>query len=298
MSEQLDDNKKGWMDRMGDTFRFSVTDLDDLSEVKTFNLSLRNFITLVISGILLILLLYSLLVAFTPLRRLVPGYGKIEQNHKFIELSKKVAGLERQIEDQNIYNKSLQKILSGEGTVEDKNHHTSIVHTHDHDDHGHDVHSDHTNHEESEVVKQETKEVISRASIREEDFAMKLNNLYFVPPVYGSVSSKYDPSIDHYGVDVLAVKNSAIKSIARGVVVASDWTAESGNTIAIQHPNNILTVYKHNSVLLKDIGEYVNAGEAIATIGNSGTLTDGPHLHFELWYDGAPVNPESYISFR
>lgn len=297
MSELLDDNKKGWMDRMGDTFRFSVTDLDDLSEVKAFNLSLRNFLTLLISGIILILILYSMLVAFTPLRRLVPGYGKIEQNHKFIELSKKVAGLEKQIENQNVYNKSLQKILSGEGTVEDKNHHTSIVHVHDHDDHGHDHGHDHTEQAE-ENIPPPTREIISRAAIKEADFALKLNNLYFVPPVYGSISSKFDPSIDHYGVDILAVKNSAIKSIARGVVVASDWTAESGNTIAIQHPNNILTVYKHNSVLLRDIGEYVNAGEAIATIGNSGTMTDGPHLHFELWYDGAPVNPESYISFR
>ena len=99
------------------------------------------------------------------------------------------------------------------------------------------------------------------------------------------------------GRDVLAPKNTAIKAAMDGFIFFSDWTLETGNTLGIQHSNNAITFYKHNSVLLKKAGSYVKAGEAVAIIGNTGTLTDGPHLHFELWHKGKPVDPEEYIKF-
>jgi murein DD-endopeptidase MepM/ murein hydrolase activator NlpD len=126
---------------------------------------------------------------------------------------------------------------------------------------------------------------------------MNIEQLYFVPPLSGTVSMQYSPDKKHYGIDVIAPKNSAIKAAMDGFIVMSDWTLETGNTIGIQHANNIVTFYKHNSVLLKKTGEKVKAGEAIAIIGNTGELTNGPHLHFEIWNRGTPVNPEDYISF-
>ena len=99
-------------------------------------------------------------------------------------------------------------------------------------------------------------------------------------------------------MDILAPKGTAIKTITSGVVISSDFNIETGNTITIQHPNDLISVYRHNSALLKSSGDKVSAGEAIAIIGNTGELTDGPHLHFELWYNGTAINPENFINFQ
>ena len=105
------------------------------------------------------------------------------------------------------------------------------------------------------------------------------------------------PDQDHNGLDILAPKNTPIKAVMDGVVILSDWTLETGNTIGIMHDNQVMSFYKHNSSLLKKNGAIVRAGEAIAIIGNTGTLSSGPHLHFELWYKGKPVDPSRYINF-
>ena len=102
---------------------------------------------------------------------------------------------------------------------------------------------------------------------------------------------------EHYGVDVVAEQDAGVKSTLRGKVIFASWTAETGNVVVVQHHNELISIYKHNSVLLKKIGDIVKAGEVIAIVGNSGNFTTGPHLHFELWHKGTPVNPEDYISF-
>ncbi|MEL6844618.1 MAG: M23 family metallopeptidase, partial [Bacteroidota bacterium] len=124
-----------------------------------------------------------------------------------------------------------------------------------------------------------------------------IEQMYFMSPVQGEISAGYMPDKKHFGVDVLAPKNTAIKAAMDGFVITSDWTLETGNTLGIQHANNVITFYKHNSVLLKKVGDYVKSGEAIAIIGNTGTLTDGPHLHFELWHKGKPIDPLDYVGF-
>ncbi|MFQ5448643.1 MAG: M23 family metallopeptidase, partial [Saprospiraceae bacterium] len=125
-----------------------------------------------------------------------------------------------------------------------------------------------------------------------------LEQMYFSPPIGGVISAPFDKEKSHLGVDVIAPKNTPVKTVMDGWVIFSDWTLETGNTIAIQHTNNLVTFYKHNSALLKKTGNYVKAGEAIAIIGNTGELTDGPHLHFELWHSGKPVNPTDFVDFK
>jgi len=125
-----------------------------------------------------------------------------------------------------------------------------------------------------------------------------LEQISFMPPVSGDVTSSFDLQKNHFGVDISAAKNTAVKAAANGVVISSGYTVETGYSIAIQHPNNVVTMYKHNSVLLKETGSAVKAGEAIAIIGNSGESTSGPHLHFEVWYKGRPANPVDYINFK
>ena len=124
-----------------------------------------------------------------------------------------------------------------------------------------------------------------------------VEKLLFFLPVKGLVTGSFNIEDEHYGVDVVTKENELIKSTLNGVVVMSSWTSETGHVIAVQHENNLLSVYKHNSVLLKDQGERVEAGEASAIIGNSGKWSSGPHLHFELWHNNNPVDPEQYILF-
>lgn len=127
---------------------------------------------------------------------------------------------------------------------------------------------------------------------------LELREIYFFSPLEGyNISAPFDPLNDHFGIDVLAREDEPIKSIADGTVIFADWTQNDGYVIAIQHGQNMISIYKHNSGLTKDVGAIITAGEIVAIIGNTGERTSGPHLHFELWYDGAPVNPEEFISF-
>ena len=111
------------------------------------------------------------------------------------------------------------------------------------------------------------------------------------------MSDQFKSKERHYGVDIVGPENEPIKATLDGTVILATWSSETGYTITVQHTNNLISVYKHNSVLLKKVGDYVKAGEAIAIIGNSGEQTTGPHLHFELWYNGSPVNPIDYMTF-
>ena len=125
----------------------------------------------------------------------------------------------------------------------------------------------------------------------------ELENQYFYSPIEGMVTTEFNIKNEHYGIDIVSKSNEPVKSVAEGTVIFSDWTQESGNVIAIQHRDNIISVYKHNSALLKKGGNFVNSGQVIAIIGNTGEFTTGPHLHFEMWFNGNPVDPEEFISF-
>lgn len=125
----------------------------------------------------------------------------------------------------------------------------------------------------------------------------ELRETFFFTPITGFISDKYDVKKGHYGVDIVAKTNEPIKCIADGTVIMASWTQDAGYVIAIQHRGNLLSVYKHNAELLKKVGSFVNAGEIISIVGNSGEMTDGPHLHFELWYNGNSLNPEEFVTF-
>lgn len=124
-----------------------------------------------------------------------------------------------------------------------------------------------------------------------------LRQIYFFSPIAGYISAPFDPMNEHYGIDVVSKKDEPVKCIADGTVIFANWTQNDGNVIMVQHGENLISVYKHNSSLTKKLGDMVTAGEIVSIIGNTGELTDGPHLHFELWYEGAPVNPEEFVSF-
>lgn len=125
----------------------------------------------------------------------------------------------------------------------------------------------------------------------------ELRQVYFFSPITGYIVVPFDAQTKHYGIDVVAKKDEPVKSIADGTVILASWTQSEGNVIAVQHRENLISVYKHNSILTKEVGDFITAGEIVAIIGNTGELTTGPHLHFELWYNGSAINPEEFISF-
>lgn len=259
--------KRGFLERIQDNYRLVVFDNEDLKEVRSMTISPLGFYLWAIVIALLIAILTACAIAFTPLRHYVPGYGDIKDNRAFLELDTKVDEIEELVSSQSIYIEGIKNMMMGQEANEDlipANQEVVTVHPQD---------------------------------IKESATARELNSLYFTPPVEGPISAGFDIATQHYGVDILAPKGSAIKSIMEGVVISADWTMEGGNTVSIQHPKNILSVYKHNSALLVKTGEKVNKGQAIAIIGNSGTLSDGPHLHLELWYQEQPLNPENYFAF-
>jgi len=124
-----------------------------------------------------------------------------------------------------------------------------------------------------------------------------ISNFFFFTPIKGIVSEQFKSKDQHYGIDIVGPENEPVKATLDGTVVLATWSSETGYTISVQHSNNLISVYKHNSVLLKKVGDYVKSGEPIAIIGNSGEQTTGPHLHFELWYNGSAIDPQGYMVF-
>ncbi|MCB9308584.1 MAG: M23 family metallopeptidase [Lewinellaceae bacterium] len=267
--------KRKLLDRLKHNFRILILDDENLEEVGSYNLSLLSFYTLLSVVSLLLSILVISLIVFTPVKRLIPGYGDITDNKKFIELTKKVDALEQEVQAYDTYTTGLKNMLTG-GI------HTQAVQREDSIDASKNI--------PIELIKQE--------DILENKRAKELNFLRFVTPVRGSISAKFQPAVQHYGVDILAAKDAPISSIMDGIVISSDVSLQTGNSVYIQHPKNIVSVYKHNSALLVKTGDVVKTGQAIAIIGNSGEMSTGPHLHFEMWYDGKVVNPENYINFN
>ena len=131
----------------------------------------------------------------------------------------------------------------------------------------------------------------------EETNTTDLSKLHFFQPIEGVVTSDFDAELGHYGVDIAAAKDAPIASTLNGTVILSSWTLQTGYVLAIQHTNSLISFYKHNSVLFKKVGNFVSSGEVVAIVGSSGEQTSGPHLHFELWHNGSPVNPRDHIVF-
>ncbi len=126
---------------------------------------------------------------------------------------------------------------------------------------------------------------------------VELRNIYFFPPISGLPIAPFDPKNGHFGTDIVSKKDEPVKAMADGTVIFTGWTQTDGYIIAIQHRENLISIYKHNSIVTKEVGDVLLAGDIIAIIGNTGELTSGPHLHIELWYNGSAVNPEEFISF-
>lgn len=271
MSEEVK-KTRSFKEKLKDQYRMVVLERETLNEVRSFNLSMLNIYIMICSAFLLTAAIIASLIIFTPVKRWIPGYGNVDNSIEFLNLKNEVQDLEGIIETQNVYIDGLKEMVSGGEIPKDFT-------------------SKQTN------ISNDASSLASANVKTEGKTSKKLENIYLSPPLKGTISSGYLSVADHLGVDIVASADSPISSILDGIVVSSDWNIETGHSITLQHSDNIISVYKHNERLLKKTGDKVKQGESIAIIGNTGKLTSGPHLHFELWFNSNSVNPSDFINF-
>lgn len=292
----MEKEKSRFIDRLRIKYRIVVYNNETYEEKVHFKLTLMNFFSIVVFSSVLLIILVTYLIAFTHLREYIPGYTDVTLNRRVYEMEQRADSLEIVFAQKDLYINNLKKIIMGDDFETDSI--NSLL-------------TKSSNTDFSKIVDRKSKnDSIFRAEYENDT----RNNLFntdmlnettadfdlvsFYTPMEGIVTNHFNRAEKHYGTDIVSDRSSVIKTIANGTVIYSDWTVENGYTIGIQHSGNLLSVYKHNSVLLKETGDFVNAGDAIAIYGNSGSLSTGPHLHFELWHNGTPLNPEDYISFE
>jgi len=282
--------QKSLLDLLRQRLRFVLLDEQSYEELSSTSLSRFQILTRLLSALLLIATLTSLLIAFTPLREYIPGYSPPHLSKDLIHLSLKTDSLLAEIKLKEQKFSMVEKVLKGED-FNDSIYYDSINNITI--DHGALVASQRDSMFRESVEREDRFNVLSESSNKPQE----LRNIAFYAPLKGMITDRFDIQTEHYGLDIVAPENEAIKASLPGTVILSSWTTETGYTIAIQHENDLISFYKHNSVLLKRIGEVVMAGDVIAIIGNSGELSTGPHLHFELWHKGKAINPEHHILF-
>ena len=276
------------LDKLSDRFHILIVNEKTLERKKLLSSSSLNLAVSSFIAFLVVLSASFLLIYFTPLKEYFRGYTSLELRQNALENSMKLDSLESLYITQSNYINSLKDLLSGNISFEELDENLS---------------SNENRFNELEIVATNQEDSILRVLVEEEDKynAFDIQGERFTtvlfPPVKGGLSSAFDLNSKHYGVDIVMPENSPVHSISEGIVVFSEWTSATGFVIIIEHLNGLTSIYKHNSSIVKSQGDRVGTGEIIAFTGNTGEQTTGPHLHFELWYQGEPVDPQSYIEF-
>ena len=250
---------------------------------------MKKLLALVLALVMLCALIYSL-VAYTPIRTFIPGYPDAHSKRAAIQNTIKVDSLERVIFRWEMYSENLKRVLAGEEALKID---SILISTKNLTGAGADMET---------LMKRDS--MLRQGVMEEEQFGISarkqrdlpIEGMLFFTPLKGVISQGYDPNIHPY-VDITAPSGSVVKAVLDGTVIFSGWSADAGHTIQIQHDGDIVSIYKHNEKLLKKTGDKVSAGTPIALVGNSGEMTTGAHLHFELWHKGETVDPTKHISF-
>jgi len=289
------DSDKKWFYKLRSKYRMVIFNDETFEERLIFRLTRMNVLSVLVSLSIIFTGLTFLLIIYTPIKEYIPGYSNIYQRESLIKLNIMADSLKKELERKDLFFENIKHIMEEKEFEE-------IPEPHKLKNKGYDTIILKKSAQDSLLrLEFETQNLhnlyFSEAKENSGQNTVSIRNLNFYTPVEGIVTSKFDLSKDHYGIDIVSKHNTAIKAILDGTVVFSGWTLETGNIIALQHKQNIISFYKHNSVILKKEGQLVSAGEPIAISGESGEMTTGPHLHFELWHNGVPVNPEDYIIF-
>ncbi|MBN1186341.1 MAG: M23 family metallopeptidase [Bacteroidales bacterium] len=283
-----EEKKQKLIQRLRKKFRLIAFNDATFEEIWALRISKMKIILFWVSVFILLLGLSFVTISYTPIRELIPGYPKGSIRNQIVANSEKLDSLEYQIGIYEQYIQNLRTIISGGEPINYESDTSRRVYEQN-------IPFDIV--EDSGVVQPYEFDQYEYSLYENTTPKKSLSSMHFFSPVKGYITNSFDPAANHFGTDIVADANEVVKATLGGTVIFSSWTVETGNVITIQHENDLISVYKHNAELLKEMGNHVEAGEAIAIIGNSGELTTGPHLHFELWHKGVPLNPEKYVSF-
>lgn len=271
-------------------FKYKLTIINEntLEEVAGLRVSKLNGLSVLLFVLTILFLIASLIIAFTPLRNYLPGYMNSEVRQQIVDNALRLDSLQQLLDRQNLYIMNIQDIFRGDIKTESVQNIDSLT----------------TAREDSLINRSMREEEFRRQYEETEKYNLTSlksqpldENLIFYKPTRGMISSSFDADKKHFGTDIAANPNESVLAILDGTVVSNNYTAETGYVIQVQHNQGFLSMYKHCGSILKNVGDKVQAGEAIAVVGNTGSLSTGPHLHVELWYKGRAVDPEKYIVF-
>lgn len=286
----MNKDKRVFFSKLRDKYRINVINPENFEEISSFSATWLHLIMLLSVMFVLGFGLSLVVLLYTPIN------GYLLDNRSYIESEKRVQALyqlvdsiETELNLQAQYLEPQLRILKGEDDVYSED--QSIESQQANDDVDPETILD-ISPEDSALRKELENDAYG---LKKKDGSAEL--LHFYPPVNGIVNAGFNAANNHYAVDLIADKDAPVKAALDGTVIYAEYSSTTGNVIMLQHLNNYISVYKHNSVLLKSVGNFVRAGESIAVIGNSGEMTSGPHLHFELWRNGQPLNPENFIVF-
>jgi murein DD-endopeptidase MepM/ murein hydrolase activator NlpD len=293
ISESDKSKKKRWYQRLRVRYRLVIRDDETYEEKLSLRLSRLNVFVLVGSLAILLIVLTTFLIAFTPLREYIPGYTDVNLSKNVYDLHMRADSLENVLEMNQRYLGNLRLVLAGEEPID--------IHHERNDSLARQYADIQISHSKADsLLREEFESQVRLYSISGTSDLIPsrpASGMVFFTPLKGIVTNEINPVEKHYGIDIVAPENEVVKATLDGIVLFSGWTIETGHVIVIQHQHNYISVYKHNAVLLKREGAHVRAGEPIAIVGESGEYTTGPHLHFELWYNGNPLNPLDYMIF-
>ena len=288
--------KEKWYEKLRSKYRLVILNDQTFEERFSFRLTRINvLLTLIFLGVIFIIITFFI-IAYTPVREYIPGYPTVDQKKEIYRLNLFADSLLNNIRQKDIYLQNIKNIIEGNREIHQQP----------------DLPSEENRYDTLKITKS-----VEDSLLRAEFESSEMFNLYFndpgqkneltrtsirsfnfFRPLNGIITSPFNITEKHFGTDIVTGHNEAVTATLDGTVIYANWTLETGNVIAIQHTSNLVSVYKHCSVLLKKEGDHVRAGEPIAIAGQSGEFSSGPHLHFELWYNGTPIDPEEYIIFN
>ncbi|NOQ26940.1 MAG: peptidoglycan DD-metalloendopeptidase family protein [Bacteroidales bacterium] len=284
------ERKKNIVNKLKNKYRLSIYNDDTFEEIWYLRLSRLNVFSIGGTSILLFTIGIIVLIAFTPIREFIPGYPDGNMRRNIINNVYKLDSLEHELEMRDRYFESINTIIRGGTPVSYENSQDTSIRYEE-------ITFDKSEHDSLLRQQIEEEELFNLSILANTSNNTDFSSIHFYPPVKGIVTNSFNSSENHFGTDIVTASNKVVVATLDGTVIIANWTLSTGYVVQIQHDNNLISIYKHNSELLKKVGNHVTAGEAIAIIGNSGELTSGPHLHFELWHNGTSIDPEDYVAF-
>ena len=272
-----------------DHYRLIIYNDSTIQTVWSIKLTPIKVLTLGTLGAILLILITTSIIAYTPLRENIPGYPSTKVRQQIIRNYVLVDSLENEIKTRDAYFNQIGNLFKGETPAEESDSDNLSLKV---------AEAKFDKFNADSIFKDKLLEEKSNLLIQQNPKRLpSIANMHFFTPLRGLITNHFSPKTNHLAVDVVGKENSRISSVLDGTVIFSGWTMDTGYSIFIQHESNIISLYKHNAELLKEVGDKVKAGDVIAIMGNSGERTTGPHLHFELWHNGTALDPETYIDF-